>query len=185
MSDASSGNPSAAKRINPALVWISLSVVFIACFATIRMSSQNIAAGKVADLSWKVTDLKGRPVDLEMYRDKAVFLNVWATWCPPCLAEMPSIEKLAANPKLKNVAFLCVSQDEVLEEVLAHLKGRTPPTTILHASGPPPKVFQTEGIPATFIIAPGGEIVRAEVGSRDWDEPEIIDQLASLSKSTH
>src|SRR4051794_9754607 len=90
-------------------LWILLALAFVCVFVAIRVysPSRNAAGGK-AEYSWKVADLDGKPVDLSKYRGRAVFLNVWATWCPPCRREMPSIVRLASDPKLKDVAFLCI-----------------------------------------------------------------------------
>src|SRR3982751_4985137 len=73
--------------------------------------------GARADYAWTLVDLDGTPVEFARYRGRAVFLNVWATWCPPCVAELPAIAHLAANPALRDVAFVCVSTDDDLESV--------------------------------------------------------------------
>lgn len=135
-----------------------------------------------ADYRWELHDLVGAPVTLEKYQGKTIFLNVWATWCPPCVAELPAIANLAGNAKLKDVAFLCVSTDESAEAVRSFLKGKNWPMTVLMASDLPPQ-FATEGIPATFVIAPDGRIVVSEVGSAQWDDPSVVDFLADLAKA--
>jgi len=93
------------------------------------------STGGRADYSWPVTDLDGRPVDLGRYRGKAVFLNVWATWCGPCVAEMPSIARLAADPRLKDVAFVGISVDDDAAPVRRFLKEHGLSCTIRRASG--------------------------------------------------
>lgn len=134
-----------------------------------------------AEYSWTLRGLDGKPVSFEQFKGKPVFLNVWATWCPPCVREMPSIARLAADPKLKGVAFVCVSVDEQTETVKRFLEGKGWPMTVLRAEGLP-SVFSTDGIPATFIIAPDGKVVASEVGSADWDEPEVVAMLEDLQK---
>ena len=66
-----------------------------------------------ADYDWSPVDLNDQPVPFSRFKGKTVFLNFWATWCGPCVSEMPSIEELAKNPRLrdKNIAFVCVSRD--------------------------------------------------------------------------
>ncbi len=70
---------------------------------------------KPADYDWSLMDLDGQPVSFAKFKGKTVFLNIWATWCGPCVGEMPSIAKLARNPRLqdKNIEFVCVSTDDV------------------------------------------------------------------------
>src|SRR5205823_4576372 len=117
------------------------------------------------------------------YRGKAVFLNVWATWCGPCVRELPAIANLAANPRLKDVAFVCVATDEDQDAVRRFLAQRKLNLPVLHAVGRPPEVFATPYIPATFLIAPDGRIVHVEQGSAQWDDPAVVDKLETLAKS--
>lgn len=134
-----------------------------------------------ADYNWTLEGLDAQPVDFARYKGRVVFLNIWATWCPPCVAEMPSIANLAANPKLqaKNVAFVCASTDDDLDTVRRFVAGKDWPMTILRATSLPP-AFATDGIPATFIIAPDGRVVTSHVGSARWDEPDVVDFLERL-----
>lgn len=141
------------------------------------------ARSQPADYSWRLVDLDGNPVPFARYRGRAVFLNVWATWCPPCVREMPSIAALAANPKLKDVAFVCASTDESADTVKRFLAGKNWPMTVLRAPELPP-VFTTDGIPATFLIAPDGRIAAAEVGSSDWNDPKVVAFLENLARGT-
>ena len=134
-----------------------------------------------ADFSWKVQDLDGAPVEFAKFQGKPIFLNIWATWCPPCVKEMPSIARLAADPKLKDVAFVCVSVDDTSDVVKNFLRGKDWPMTVLRTQGLP-KIFETEGIPATFIIDPKGNVVASEVGSAEWDDPSVIEFLQKLAK---
>ena len=70
-----------------------------------------------ADYNWSLQDLNEQPVKFTRFQGKTVFLNIWATWCGPCVGEMPSIARLAANPRLKgkNIEFVCVSIDDSAE----------------------------------------------------------------------
>ena len=136
-----------------------------------------------ADFAWSVRDLNEKPATLESFRGKTVFLNVWATWCGPCVAELPAIARLAANPRLKDmdIAFVCVSTDQSAGTVRSFLRGKDWPMTVLIASDVPAP-FATQGIPATFLIAPDGRIVAAEVGSAAWDDPSVVAFLENLAK---
>jgi thiol-disulfide isomerase/thioredoxin len=146
-------------------------------------SLQTSGAPRPAEFGWTLLDLDDKPVDFSTFRGKPILLNIWATWCPPCREEMPSIANLAANQRLKDkgVVFLCVSVDESSQALQSFLKDKNWGMTILRATSLPP-AFQTEGIPATFLIAPDGKIVTAEVGSAKWDDPTVIDFLDKLAK---
>lgn len=140
------------------------------------------APGRPADYNWTLKDLEGRPVKFEDFAGKAVFLNIWATWCPPCVGEMPSIARLAGDPSFqgKNIAFVCVATDESIETVRRFVKNKDWPMTVLQADALP-GVFLTEGIPATFLIAPDGRVVATTVGGHEWDAPETVKSLQALA----
>ena len=164
------------------LVFLAFWFVYLRFYNPLRHGGSMLGGSNLgaADFSWKVQDLEGRPVDFSNYQGRTIFLNVWATWCGPCVKEMPSIARLAADPKLKGISFVCVSIDDSAETVKGFLKGKDWPMTILHSRAVP-KVFETEGIPATFIIGPDGKIAASEVGSADWDTPEVVEFLTKLS----
>jgi thiol-disulfide isomerase/thioredoxin len=136
---------------------------------------ENTGLDRPAEYDWTLRDLNENPVRFARFQGKTVFLNVWATWCPPCVSEMPSIARLAENSRLKgrNIEFVCVSTDDTLETVRRFLRDKTWTMTILHATQLP-AVFTTEGIPATFVIAPDGRIVASQVGSANWEDPEVV-----------
>jgi thiol-disulfide isomerase/thioredoxin len=135
-----------------------------------------------ADYGWPLRDMHGAAVDLEPYRGKPLLLNVWATWCGPCIREMPSIENLAANPRLKDVGFVCVSTDQDIVALQEFIKERKPKVTIYRSLGAAPRIFDSPMLPTTFIIAPDGRILHKEVGAMQWDVPEVVDRLEALAK---
>jgi thiol-disulfide isomerase/thioredoxin len=147
----------------------------------------NSGMSQPADYDWSVVDLDDQPVSFSKFKGKPIFLNFWATWCPPCVREMPSIDKLARESRLKGraIEFLCVSTDENTESVRRFLKDKNLSMTFLRVKdGKVPRVFYSEGIPATFLIAPDGRIAATTVGSADWDEPEVVDFLEKLASGS-
>lgn len=143
---------------------------------------EGSSGGGRATYAWTLRDLKDRPVSFEQFRGKTVFLNIWATWCPPCLREMPSIARLAEEPRLKGrgIAFVCVATDESSADLRAFLEGRSWSMSFFRAEGVPGS-FYSDGVPATFLIAPDGRIAAAHAGPADWDSPEVIALLEKLS----
>jgi thiol-disulfide isomerase/thioredoxin len=139
-----------------------------------------------ADYDWTLHDLEGRPVPFAHYRGKPVLLNIWATWCEACVDELPTIAGLARSPRLRDVAFVCVSIDDDTETVRKFLQGKDWPMTFLHANANElPAVFTAEGgaLPATFLIAPDGRIAATTFGSADWDHPSAVEFLEQLASS--
>ncbi|RUL83374.1 TlpA family protein disulfide reductase [Tautonia sociabilis] len=150
----------------------------------VRDAERDPGVPTSTEYQWAVLTPDGQPADLSDYKGRPVLLNVWATWCGPCVMEMPSLVALSKRPELERagVAVLFVSVDDGLEPVQGFLNRFDPgPANVLVAAGPPPKEFATMSIPATFIIAPDGKIVRREIGAMDWDTPEIARQLAGLA----
>ena len=93
-----------------AVFWVAYLAFFI---PRRRADLEHSGTDQPADYSWAIMDLNDRPVSFSAFQGRPVFLNIWATWCGPCVAELPSIARLA-QPKLagKKVAFVCVSTDD-------------------------------------------------------------------------
>jgi len=132
-------------------------------------------------------DFNGKKVSLYSLKGKLVFLNLWATWCPPCQKEMPSIERLYKKMDSKKFAILAVATPtpprETKEKIISFIKknGYTFPV-IIDEKGTVYGKYGSGSIPTTWIIAPDGTIVARLVGSREWDSNQIIAIFNSLIK---
>ena len=128
---------------------------------------------------FKVMAMDGSTVNLADLKGKKVFVNLWATWCPPCREEIPSIEKLQSKVDKQKVAFVMLSLDENI-----NLPKRFAIKNNLHlpvfypAEGLPP-IFKTDGIPATFIFNEKGELIKANTGAEDYDKEAYVALLKS------
>lgn len=141
-------------------------------------------AGENQPVAWELRSVhNGEVTNLSDLRGKAVFLNVWATWCPPCVAEMPSIVRLADRLKSNpNVAFVLVSMDDDLGELQTFLekeKIELPVYTRLEGA---PEALHSDGIPITFILGTDGTIQQQRIGSQEWDRQSVVDLLENLAK---
>lgn len=166
-----------------ALAVIGAALVVVLAW-TGRGRYQMVGPG-VSAPSFTATTLGGDTVTLEGYADHVILLNVWATWCPPCREEMPSMERLYRRLKARGAPFeiLAVSIDAPLGtrdavgnvggdlRAFAEEYGLT--FTILHdPTGRIQRIYQTTGVPESFVIDRNGVIYRRVVGSVDWDAPE-------------
>lgn len=126
--------------------------------------------------------LNGEMIRLADQKGKVVFLNIWATWCPPCVQEMPSMEKLYQQLKGEDFEILAVSIDKKgTEAVLPFMKKHNLSFTALIDSKESMKYkYQTTGVPETFIIDKNGIIVEKVIGPRDWATPDAIGFLRNL-----
>jgi thiol-disulfide isomerase/thioredoxin len=115
-------------------------------------------------------------VSLADYKGKVVFLNIWATWCPPCREEMPSMEKLYQELKGKDFEILAVSIDKLGAKVVApfmkEYKLNFP--AILDTEGTIQNLYGTTGVPESFIIDKKGLIEKIIIGPMDWSTPEVV-----------
>ena len=118
-------------------------------------------------------------VQLSKYRGKVVLLNFWATWCSPCVAELPSLLQL--HRELPNVVVLGVSIDEDPDAYKSFVERRHVDfTTVRDPSQSAAKLFHTEMWPETYVIDRNGYIRSKYVGATDWSDPEIRAFLKSL-----
>ena len=123
--------------------------------------------------------LAGGSISLEHYRGSFVLLNFWATWCPPCLEEMPSMERLSRRLEEHRFAVLAVSLDEEGAAAVAPFIERLE-VTFAVALDPASKVATLYGaneLPTTFLIDPQGRVIAAAKGARDWASENIVDLL--------
>lgn len=131
------------------------------------------------DYNWRLQGLDGKELDIRKTKGRVIFLNFWATWCPPCVAEMPSIQRLYDQIKNEEIHFMVVS-DEDRKKVTKFVKERGFTFPVYTVIGEKPRVFQTRGIPATFIISQDGQIVFRHVGAAQWDHETSIDFIKRL-----
>jgi peroxiredoxin len=127
-------------------------------------------------------DVEGRPVRLRELRGKLVLLNFWATWCPPCRLEMPSMERLYQTFKQTDFAMLAVSIDrqgvQVVKPFMEELKLTFP--ALLDSKMEIARQYGLRGLPTTYLIDRDGRLIGAAVGGRDWYSTEAKALIARL-----
>ena len=126
------------------------------------------------DYRGRFTDLNGNPVNLEDYRGKTLFINLWATWCPPCRAEMPHIESMYQKVKdADNVEILMIALDKEFDKSKKFIEDKGFTFPVVHASYGLNASLQSESIPTTLVISPKGEIVFYQEGMSNFDTEEF------------
>ena len=132
--------------------------------------------------NFNLPDLNGNMVSLTDFKGKVVLLNVWATWCLPCVEEMPSMEKLYQKLKDEGLVILSVSIDEkgaeVVRPFMKNHKLSFPALT--DAEGKTKTLYQITGVPESFIIDKDGSIVEKIIGPRDWATSGAINYFRNL-----
>ncbi len=128
-------------------------------------------------------DMDDKPHKLSDYRGKPVIVNFWATWCPPCRAELPSMNRAWAKLKDDGVQMLAVNMAES-EDTIFPFTGDYPIDfpILLDSNGEYAINWHVKGLPTTYIVDPDGQVVYQAVGGREWDNEEILDVVRSLKK---
>lgn len=160
------------------LFWLSPKTTFSqppSPFAVDKMIGQ-----KAPDFTLK--DLAGNNVSLSSFKGRVVLLNFWASWCPPCRAEMPSMNKLNDLLRKRGLTILAISTDKSVFDVKSYLKENPVNFTVLvdynlNVSRNLYKVFM---MPTTFLIDKRGIIVKKYFGEQDWSDPDLIKEIEEI-----
>ena len=150
--------------------------------ADVDLGTEEDAAAFSYDFTIK--DLEGNRIPFDSFKGKVVFLNLWATWCGPCRAEMPGIQALYNKVDKEKVVFVMLSldKDSDQEKVVSYLKNKSFTFEAYLPSGYLPEVLQVPSIPTTFVISPEGKVVKKEVGAMQYDTPDFLQFLEKLSQ---
>jgi peroxiredoxin len=156
---------------------LSLALVTVA----LQQLQSHSRTGFIAP-DFELPDLRGRVHRLSDLRGKVVFLNLWATWCPPCRMEMPAMETLYHRLKHLDFAMLAVSEDEggaaVVAPFVSELGLSFP--VLLDPAGRLSTRYGVTGYPETFIIDRHGQVVNHIIGPAEWESPGMIDYFHAL-----
>ncbi len=171
-----------------------IATVFVACGnpeknkdqeevdSTSEKESVQVETPVVADVSFTGQD--GQTTAVSALKGKVVFINFWATWCPPCIKELPSINKLRHGFKDNdNVVFLMVDVDGKMEESSAFMKNNNYDLPVFIPAGNIPPDYLGDAIPTTVILDKKGSIAARLEGGRDYTDPEIVKALNELVAS--
>src|SRR5215831_5393585 len=191
----SGGDAATFRRIAPAAI-TALAMAFIAvrfvsgardtlartrdgaCVALAPDPVPDFLKGTSPD--FQLPDASGHTVSLSQQRGHAVLLNFWATWCPPCVDEVPSLEDLARRLKGTDMRMLAVSVDDDWDKIRRFFAKGSDIGVLLDTSHDVPKKFGTEKFPETFLIDAAGRVRYYFINKRDWSRPEAVSCLESL-----
>lgn len=132
----------------------------------------------VNDYNWELQNIDGGSINFNSSEEKVVLINFWATWCPPCIAEMPSLHKLHDDYKDK-VDFYFVSNEEL--DVLSEFLKKNNYSFNVHVPKTKyPEAFDVSSIPRTFLIDKNGDIVIDKTGAANWNSEKVRNQIDKL-----
>lgn len=139
------------------------------------------ASTELAVFSFEAAD--GRKLTLETFADKAVLLNLWATWCPPCRKEMPSLDRLQSLKGGPDFEVVALSIDKGgAEQVRPFFEeiGIKSLETYLDQPGVAMQALKVVGLPTTLLVGKDGRELTRWVGPKEWDDPETIKEIEAL-----
>lgn len=167
----------------PVLSTTGLVIVFLVFFScTGKTTEQQGTSTEEVTVAEKIRlkELNGEPIDLEQYKGKTLFINLWATWCGPCIKEMPSIERAKKVFTDGNIEFL-IASNESIEEIEGFIKKRNLDLHYVQLENL--EELNVQALPTTFIINSKGGLRFSEMGYREWDAAENIELITKIIQS--
>jgi thiol-disulfide isomerase/thioredoxin len=133
-----------------------------------------------ADYDWGLRTPGGEPLELEAFRGRVLFINMWASWCAPCVAEMASIERLRTSLAGSGVEFLLVSPEDPAP-VERFMKRYGYDLPVLLEVDRMPAAYDLRALPTTWVVDRAGNVVLKHRGATDWDRDAVRAFLRSLA----
>jgi len=152
-------------------VKIQLNRLIVFSPKTIQVQDQKI----LSSFQWQLVDANGKQVSFQDYKGKMIFVNFWATWCPPCIAEMPSLQKLY-NDYQDKVVFLFITTDS-FDKANAFLNKEKLNLPVYQSVSNAPIEMESATIPATYVVDTQGNIIVAKIGTADWNSDSFREKL--------
>ncbi len=161
--------------IAPAFVLLAILLPLSACYSGSRPTRIGAAA---PDFTVRDSD---RAVTLSQLKGQIVVLNFWATWCPPCIEEMPSLVQMQQQMKARGVTVLAVSVDVDQNKYQRFLSDHNVNLlAVRDADQKSNTLYGTFKFPETYVIDRSGIVRRKFIGAVDWTEPDVIEYLGKL-----
>jgi len=163
------------------LLCVSLTLLIVACTGKSKDQSSNSKTKEpLIQEKIKIKELDGQVIDLNRYKGKTIFINFWATWCGPCIKEMPSIERAKNALEDSKIEFL-VASNETVEQIQSFTTKRD--LNLHYVQLENLEELAIPALPTTYIISPTGELAFSETGYREWDEAANIELLTKIINS--
>ena len=151
--------------------------------AEVSTETQKPDLNRLAPAGMTFRKENGELLNLSENKGKVYFINFWATWCPPCRAEMPSINKLASKIEKKDkISFIMVDVDNKIDASVKYMNKHSFNLQVYSSVSPIPEQIFNGTLPTTLIIGPHGNIVFYHTGMADYNTTEMINFLNTLSR---
>jgi peroxiredoxin len=168
------------------MILVLLAVIALAVLFLLKQNDSYLAYAPLADgrpaPNFTLPCLDGKMVSLADHKGHVVLVNIWATWCPPCVDEMPSMETLYKEFQGENFEILAVSIDALGASAVGFFmkKYNLSFPALLDPEATIKILYQTTGVPESFIINKEGILVEKIIGPRNWAAPEVVHYFRDL-----
>ena len=150
-------------------------------FALKNIHTLTKVAGNPDAPDFNLEDQDGNFLKMSDFKGKVVIVNFWATWCPPCRKEMPSMQRAWEKLKQEGIVMLAINVGEDSDQIFAFTAEYPVEFPLLmDRDSSVVRQWKVRGLPTTYIINPAGKIVYQAIGDREWDSDEIMNQIRRL-----
>ena len=158
-------------------VFVSCLILFYECNSSVSQNTK-LTDLEYMELKTSFVDLENKKVDLSSFKGKRIIINYWATWCSPCIKEMPALLEAQNILQNHNYIFLLVS-NETISRISRFKDDKKYNFNFLKSSGPN-EIIGIYSLPTSYIFDQKGKKVETIVGTLDWDSDQTIKRLKTL-----
>ena len=178
------------RRLKTCRDWVANAV--IVCALALGTTVTQALAGEGTELlsplpeaveapAFELSGPNGNIYRLEDWQGQPLIVNFWATWCPPCRAEMPSMQRAWTRIRDEGVGLIAINVGEDAETIKAFIEQVPVDFPLpMDADSSVTQSWPLKGLPTTFVVAPDGRLVYQATGEREWDDPALLDQVRAL-----
>jgi thiol-disulfide isomerase/thioredoxin len=159
--------------------WMQQAILATGLFQANTVWAEEEAEPASYDLSLETID--GQPVHMESFRGRTIFLNLWATWCAPCLAEMPYIQKLYEDVGDEGIEFVAIATDDDFELARRFIEDKGYTFPVYRVVGSMPPLYRSPTLPTTWVISPEGKLATVHAGMANYNTKGFKRFIRSLS----
>jgi len=144
------------------------------------VSTDTRVSDEQFNYNFTIKDLQGNTVDFSQFKGKTIFLNLWATWCGPCRAEMPSIQGLYEKTNKDKVVFVMLDWFEDAKKTSKYIESKKFTFPVYLVDNDVPEQLNVSSIPTTLVISPSGKIATKKTGTTNYDTEKFKSFLEDL-----
>ncbi len=167
--------------LNKILFISAVFFLYINVAYSVQPQSLHEVKNKIMAPNFILNDIDGNEHKLSSYRGKVVLVNFWATWCPPCRDEMPSMDRAYEKFKQSNIVMLAINIGED-EDTIFKFTGNYPVSfpLLMDQDSRVIKQWPVTALPTTYIVDPAGRLFYRAIGGREWDDEALVKRLNAL-----